>query len=77
MNWDDPVARAELIEQVGPAEYNRQIEAHLKASVLETYKGYEIRPVGTRFGRLFMVVGTKSAFSTIEQARKFIEEGAK
>ena len=77
MDWDDASSRARLIESVGIPEYNRRIEEHLKRSVLETYKDRDIRPVGTRFGRLFAVGGTKTAFSTIEKAREFIDGGCK
>ena len=77
MDWDDASSRARLIEAVGIPEYNRQIEEHLKNSVLEIYKGRDIRPVGTRFGRLFSVGGTKMAFSTLEKAHEFIDGGCK
>jgi hypothetical protein len=71
MNWDDPSARAALIERVGVAEYNRQFEAHRLATTVETVNGYPIRPTNTRFGRLFMVEGTGNAFYKIEEARAF------
>ena len=73
MDWGDPAARARLIESVGPDEYNSQHEAHHKASILEVYKGREIYPVSTRFGRLFAVGGTLFAFATIEAARRHLD----
>lgn len=69
MNWDDPTERLRLIERVGTEEYNRQLEAHQQASVVDTVNGHFIRPVGTRFGRLYSVVGTDSAFPELDQAR--------
>ena len=69
-NWDDPSSRAAFIERVGSAAYNKALEQHQAASVIETVNGHAIRPVGSRFGRLFMVGGTGSAFLTLEAARK-------
>jgi hypothetical protein len=71
INWDDPEARLALIESVGVAEYNRQAEAHRTNSTIEIVNGHRIRPVSSRFGRLFMVGDTGSAFATLEQARAF------
>lgn len=71
MNWDDPAARARLIDQVGVAEYNRQFEAHRSASVVSTVNGHKIRPVGSRFGRLFMVGDTGTAFQKLADAEAF------
>ena len=69
MNWDDPAARLALIERVGITEYNRQLEAHQRASVVAHAGGYEIRAVHSgRFGRLYMVDGLNRAWSTLEQA---------
>jgi hypothetical protein len=70
MNWDNPAARARLIERVGVAEYNRQHAAHVARSTVETVAGRAIRPVNSRFGRLFMVEGTGKAFTNIEDARQ-------
>ena len=69
-NFNDPASRAAFIERVGPAAYNKALEQHQVASVIETVNGHAIRPVGSRFGRLFMVGGTGSAFATLEAARK-------
>lgn len=71
MNWDDPVQRAALIESVGPEEYNRQFEKHREDSTVARINGHRIMPVGTAFGRLFMVEGTGSAFHTQEEAEAF------
>lgn len=74
MNWDDPAARASLIERVGVDEYNRQFEAYRAASVVATVNGHDIRPVESRFGRLFMVGTTGSAFRTLAMAKAFAEK---
>jgi hypothetical protein len=71
MNWDDPAERARLIERVGAAEYARQFEAHRIASTVATVNGHGIRPIATRFGRLFMVGTTGRAFSTLAEAETF------
>lgn len=71
MNWDDPAERGRLIDRVGPKEYNRLLEEHLKAITVETVNGYPIIPVNSRFGRLYQVSGTSSAFKTLEAARAF------
>jgi hypothetical protein len=68
MNWDDPAERARLIERVGPAEYNARHAAHIAASTILTVNGYAIRPVGSRFGRIFMVDGAGVGFKTAEEA---------
>lgn len=71
MNWDNPEDRAALIERVGVEEYNRLHAEHRKASVVATVNGHDIRPVGSRFGRLFMVGDTGRAFSTQPEAEAF------
>ena len=68
INWDDPKARHELIERIGTAAYNQAFTDHQKKSTVATVNGYPIRPVGSRFGRLFMICGTDRAFSTMEAA---------
>ena len=64
MNLDTPEGRLAAAESLGPDGYNAAMEAHHKASEIATVNGYGIRPVSSRFGRLFMVVGTDAAFST-------------
>ena len=71
MDWNDPAARARLIESVGIEEYNRQFEAHRARSVIATVNGHAIRPVQSRFGRLFAVGDTGRAFSTRDQAEAY------
>jgi hypothetical protein len=70
-DFNDPTQRADLATRVGPAEYNRQFQAALRASIVRTVNGYDIRPVQTMFGRLYQVMGTKQAFSTLDKAETF------
>lgn len=74
MNWDDPIARATLLEKVGLKEYNRQLDEHHVASTIETVNGHKIRPVSSMWGRLYIVGETRHAFSTLEAARKYAED---
>jgi predicted helicase len=71
MDWDNPQERFALIESVGPDEYNRRMQKHMDDSVVSTVNGYHIRPVNTRFGRLFMVAGTGTAYQTLELAEQY------
>ena len=74
MNWDDPVQRLGLLESVGPQEYNRRMQEHNEASTVSRVGGHAIRPVGSRFGQLFQVVGTGMAFATQEQAEQYAKD---
>lgn len=74
MNWDDPAERAALIERTGPEEYNRMFKKHLEDSTLKTVAGHAIRPVNTRFGKLFSVGGTGLAFLDQQQAEEYAKE---
>lgn len=81
MDWDDPAQRAKLIEavyrgpiklpQFGPAEYNRQHAAHMADSVVSTVNGHPIRPVMSRFGRLYSVGATGNAYKDLKDAEAF------
>lgn len=71
MNFDNPADRATLAASVSTAEYNRRIREHFAKSSVATVNGYSIRPMGTRFGRLFIVHGTKRAFATLAQAEAY------
>ena len=74
INWDDPEARAALIERIGPDGYNRLHAEHLQASIVATVAGHKIRTVGSRFGQLFEVGNTGCAFSTLEEAESYARE---
>jgi hypothetical protein len=67
-NWDDPAERGRLAERVGTAEYNRLAGVHFKATTVAVVNGYSIRPVQTRFGRLFSIGGAGKAYSSLSQA---------
>jgi len=71
MNWDDPAERVALLERVGPIEYNRQHAENMRARVVSRVNGYDIRLTSSRFGRLYAVSGTRSAFLTQEQAETY------
>jgi hypothetical protein len=71
MIWNDPTERARLIDRVGPQEYERLFAEHRKASTMKTVNGHAIRPVQSRFGRLFAVGNTGKAFATMPQAEAF------
>jgi argonaute-like protein implicated in RNA metabolism and viral defense len=70
MNWDDPVARYNLINQVGPEKYNELIKKHHEDSIIETVNGYPIFKVQG----LFAVQHTKMAWMTLERAREEAEK---
>jgi hypothetical protein len=71
IDWDDPVARPRLIESVGTDRYNEMIQQHFVDSAVSTVNGYRIRPVGTRWGRLFTVDGTSKAFAKLPDAEEY------
>lgn len=70
MNWDDPAARAALIERVGIDRYNAMHREHVARSTLVSVKGYAIRPVSGRFGRIFMIDGTGTGYATLDAAKR-------
>ena len=71
INWDDPAARCRLIDSIGPDAYNKAFAEHLKKSTVATINGHDIRPVQTRFGRLFAVGKTGKAYRTMAEAEQF------
>jgi hypothetical protein len=71
MDLDTAEGRFAASQQLSTAAYNRAMADHIAKSVIETVNGHGIRPVQTRFGRLFHVGTTGSAFRTIDQAREF------
>jgi hypothetical protein len=74
IDWDSPIARNALIYRVGPAEYSQLFEEHRRKSAVAIVNGYRIRPIGSRFGRLFSVDGTGFAFRTQPEATAFANE---
>lgn len=73
MDWDNPQDRYNLINSVGIDEYNRQHAAHMEKSTVARVAGHSIRTVNTRFGLLYHVGGTPSAFASLEQATQYAE----
>lgn len=71
IDWNDPAARAHLIQKIGPTKYNEALAAHQAASSIETVNGYSIRPVHSLFGALLSVAGTSNAYKYIEDARRY------
>jgi hypothetical protein len=71
MDWDDPVARYHLVERVGPAEYNRHIQQHFVDSTVSIVNGYRIRPVGSRFGRVFVIDGANRGYLKLEESEAY------
>jgi len=76
MDWDDPAARARLISEVGPERYETLRRENFRATIVETVNGFDIRPVGSRFGRLFACYDQRKqlsmvAFPTLDDARAY------
>lgn len=74
VDWDDPASRARLIERVGLYEYNRLHDEQFRSSTIMRPNGYSIRPVVSRFGKLYMVdAGGKATrgFRTIAEAEAY------
>lgn len=76
INWDNPAARLALIERVGTAEYNRLMAEYREKSIVARTGGHAIRPVSTRYGRLFAVGDTGRAFSTMAEAEEYAKANA-
>jgi len=75
MDWDDPIARYNLIEKVGPDAYNEAIRKHFRENVIDVVDGHEIRSVSAPpFGTLFSVGSTNKAFRKLDEARTFAAE---
>ena len=71
IDWSDPAARHRLIECVGPDEYNRLHAEEMARSTVATVNGHAIRKVQSRFGKLYQVGRTGTAFSAFEAAQNF------
>jgi hypothetical protein len=71
IDWSDPAARLALIERIGPEAYNAALAEHQRASTVATVKGRGIRPIASRWGRLFMIEGTGLAFDTLAEAEEY------
>lgn len=76
IDWDDPAARARLIETVGPEQYAKLQQQHFDASIVATVAGHSIRPVMTRFGRLYQVGLSGTAFRSLAEAEAYARENS-
>lgn len=74
VDWNDPAARAFHIETVGPEEYAKQFAQHVADSTITTINGHAIRPVMTRFGKLYQVGSTGTGYGTLDLAIAYAEE---
>ena len=77
INWDDPAARAELIDRIGIEAYNEAQKDYISKSTVATVGGHAIRPVWTGFGRLFQVGDTGRAFKKMTQAEDYARKNVK
>ena len=71
IDWNDPAARNRLFERVGPEEYNRLHAEQMARSPVATVNGHAIHKVQSRFGKLYQVGRTGTAFSAFEAAKNF------
>jgi hypothetical protein len=71
IDWSDPAACNRLAEFVGPDEYNRLHAEQMGRSTVATVNGHAIRKVQSRFGKLYQVGRTGTAFSAFEAAKNF------
>ena len=70
IDWSDPVSRLRLLERVGPEVYNDEFQKHLERIVICTVNGHKIRPQGSRFGVLYVVGDTGTAFLQLDRAEE-------
>jgi hypothetical protein len=60
--------------------YNAAHAAHVRASIVSTVNGRDIRPVPSRSGTLYQCLGTKFAFPSLaaaeDYARRHPKEGS-
>ena len=71
INGSDPAVRNRPIERVSPDEYNRLHAEQMAPSTVATVNGHAIRKVQSRFGKLYQVGRTGTAFSAFEAAKNF------
>ena len=73
INWNDPEERARLIERVGVKAYNEAFAKHIEQSTVAIVAGHSIRPIRTRFGKVWLVGNTGHGFSTREKAEIYAQ----
>lgn len=71
IDWNNPVARLKLLDEVGPQAYNEAIEAWFAKCTVEICNGYALREIASSFGKVISVDGTRQAFKDLERARSF------
>ena len=71
MNLNNPEERFALIEREGGDAYNKAIAKHVAETTVETVGGHAIRPVSTRFGQLYQVGDSGTAFRTLAEAMAY------
>ena len=76
IDWSDPAARNRLIECVGLVEYNRLHAEQMARRPVATVNGHAIHKVQSRFGKLYQVGRTGTAFSAFEAAKNFAKKKA-
>jgi hypothetical protein len=74
MDWDNPDERARLAIRLGPHGYRKAFEEHVKNTTVAIVNGHRIRPVKSRFGRLYQIGTTNRAHSDLEQAKRIASE---
>jgi hypothetical protein len=74
INWDDPEERAKLIEKFSVKDYIKGFNKHIEKSTVAIVAGHSIRPVVTRFGKLWQVGNTGKAFKTLEEAETYASD---
>jgi|GEM_PF-2722687 len=70
MNWDNADERARLAIRLGPEAYRKAFQDHVKATTVAIVNGHRIRPVKSRFGRLYQIGTTGKAHQDLEQAKQ-------
>ena len=71
INWDHPEERANLLDEIGVYAYNVAFSRHIEQSTVLIVSGHSIRPIGSPFGKLWLVGNTGRAFSTPEEAETY------
>jgi len=74
MDRDNPAERARLAIRLGPQAYNKAFKEHVKNTTVAIVNGHRIRPVKSRFGRLYQIGTTNKAHQDLEEAKRIASE---